>query len=387
MTPERIAELLADSNQIKEEPLESFERLIIAYPYSQSMQLLYGMKLKSLGKAELSKDSSWQVYFPDKNHLYYKIHGEKDLSFQNEVDRIDLEIEEIFSELEYGDKIKPTINEEAELMDEDSIFDTEQFKVKEELKENQESNPIEEDSILSVDRIIEENDYSKDIKFIDIKKSKKKKLKKIVSKNLKPKKKKSPKKVSLKKEEVEKVQSKTKQEAIKPKTIVTKTKKKKKAKKKQVVLKKLIPALPEISTDSSEDPFVQWLASLKKKEKSIMASKDKKKKTKKEKKKKDLEVVQKKPKSKKGKKFKTPKSKKSKAKKGRKEKKASKKQAKLQRKIDSSLNRRKEVASPTLADLLAKQGHNKEAIKIYKQLMLNNPEKNSYFASQIKKLK
>lgn len=66
---------------------------------------------------------------------------------------------------------------------------------------------------------------------------------------------------------------------------------------------------------------------------------------------------------------------KSKDKKKKKEKKKSKKAKKLS------------IISETLASLLVKQGHKKKAIKMYKELSLKNPEKNSYFAAQIDKLK
>jgi len=47
----------------------------------------------------------------------------------------------------------------------------------------------------------------------------------------------------------------------------------------------------------------------------------------------------------------------------------------------------KEIASDALAQLLVSQGHYSRAIDMYEILMLKNPDKSSYFAAQIEKLK
>ncbi len=70
-----------------------------------------------------------------------------------------------------------------------------------------------------------------------------------------------------------------------------------------------------------------------------------------------------------------------------KKKKKLKKKAKLEEEIFSSLEFSDDVASETYAALLAKQGHFELSERIYERLRLIYPEKSSYFAGLIKKLK
>ena len=65
-------------------------------------------------------------------------------------------------------------------------------------------------------------------------------------------------------------------------------------------------------------------------------------------------------------------------------KKSSKKSSKKKNKIKK---KDKGIISEPLANLLAKQGHNEEAIKMYEQLSLIFPEKSAFFAAKIEKLK
>ncbi len=52
-----------------------------------------------------------------------------------------------------------------------------------------------------------------------------------------------------------------------------------------------------------------------------------------------------------------------------------------------SIEENDEILSETLARLIAAQGKNDKAIKIYQKLMLKYPQKSSYFAAQIEKLR
>ena len=55
--------------------------------------------------------------------------------------------------------------------------------------------------------------------------------------------------------------------------------------------------------------------------------------------------------------------------------------------VKTSIEQKGLPLSETMAKLLAGQGNTKDAISIYEQLILANPEKNAYFTAQIEKIK
>lgn len=61
--------------------------------------------------------------------------------------------------------------------------------------------------------------------------------------------------------------------------------------------------------------------------------------------------------------------------------------SKSPKKLDLSSQLNQEIASESLANLLAEQGYHKKAIDMYKKLSLILPEKSTYFATQIEKIK
>ncbi len=127
-----------------------------------------------------------------------------------------------------------------------------------------------------------------------------------------------------------------------------------------------------------ESDYIKWLITTKSENQEQIVEATKKKKKSKEKVSKKVESKNKDAK-------KSVKSKSSKDKKSKKTQKSIKKL--VLRAAAESVKKRDMIISETLADILAAQGHTKKAKKMYKQLCLIFPEKSSFFAAKIKKLK
>lgn len=70
-----------------------------------------------------------------------------------------------------------------------------------------------------------------------------------------------------------------------------------------------------------------------------------------------------------------------------KKKKKKGKKGELEKIIQSSVEKKDDLVSETLAMILAKQEHYSKSIEMYEKLILINPEKSSYFAARIRELK
>ena len=71
----------------------------------------------------------------------------------------------------------------------------------------------------------------------------------------------------------------------------------------------------------------------------------------------------------------------------KKKKKVKTDEPKVVKEANKSNVRDKGIISENLADILANQGHESEALEMYRQLSLLFPEKSSYFAAKIEALK
>jgi hypothetical protein len=150
---------------------------------------------------------------------------------------------------------------------------------------------------------------------------------------------------------------------------------------------KSINQISETKSDLKKSSFLSWLQEKNRdsdnREKAVDAEEEKKEMTDEEKIEKQKKIKKEKKKRKKAKK-KAKKAKK-KAKKERKKKEKARKK-RLKELLNSSTEIGDEIASETLAKLLAHQGHTERAIEMYEKLILLFPKKSSYFAEIIENL-
>ena len=292
-------------------------------------------------------------FISDKHHLYDRFaHSEcENNSSPFQSSKIDRIIEEqLFAKSPDKSEDTPAIEEKidseelaSEYMDTESQLSVQEeernidlpYQIENETNPEVKTPPIEEE-----ENQFEPNQNLDELEFIEVKPLKSKIKKKKKKKLPKAKAKKPKSKSKEKSQALGKQSSSPKKKKIKPKKKVKKEPKK------------------EIQTNTEDlSSFTAWLSSLKKDQTSPI----------------EKEKIVKKNKNKPKKRTDSKKKKK-------------KKKDKLQHKIDASLERKSAVVSETLAKMMATQGHIKEAIDIYHQLILLYPEKSSYFADQIKKL-
>ncbi len=380
MDQDLLKEVLNDHSKIDQISLFELDQWIDLYPFAQSLHFLKAKKLQRDEKViDLQPFHRLACYTTDHANLYdLMIEQDYDiLPSDSRKQKLNEKLAELINDAKTSEKNQlinqeTTIETAAETSDETTVEqnNAKSHEIEEELADSEEEiqiaeleqmepnesefgiSPIENDELIPKERT--DGDQS----LLDVSPKKKKKKK---AKTSKKDKKKEAKKNRKKKASTQKGRLTSSNETDNSRTT----------------------KIQSNSEQDQYDPFTEWLLSLKPtstentkhtsmaKEKNSKKKKDKK--GKKSSKKKILKKLEKKLKKQK--------------KKDKKDKKKSKKINKLQRKIDASLERRAEAVSPTLAAFMKKQGYYKESIKIYKQLKLIYPEKSSYFASEIKKLK
>lgn len=359
MTSEKFAKLLKDPLGLDEVTLNEIETLKSKYPFSKNIQLLYLRKCKLLGLTQNKKEIQ-RIAYQQKHPIMFS----NFIDFQSEKENhesIDALYQDIFASMQNDnaeekaqettikkekDQHETTGSEDTKIVDLEIVTST--------------INPIKTSDITddAINKEQEDYDILDELHSEKIELTEKKKtiseIKEIKNTQFEE----AAEKATPKKDDISYIKLK------KSKTLSKKhfdKKRKKKAKIKAIALKKKKKKnlKPFKETKKAKDnTYVDWLDGLKSTaevlKEEIRSSRD--------------EVSSKKEGKKKSKKKK-------------------KKGNKLQSKINKSLVRNDKIYTETLAELLVKQGHNKKAIEIYKQLMQNNPEKSDYFAGLINKLK
>ena len=384
MKNDQFLDLLKDSNALIGIPLDDLEVLYAKYPFSKNIQILYNKKRSLLGltqnKLPMQKLRAQHNHPVLLEHILYgksaedyesintvydsifeKIESESRLPGESEETSIQelpkeipsaaMDIEDI-EQTQVATEVDAVVQQSAELelVDiETSLESKKRNKEAKQLKNIQfeDKEPNIQDSESEPKKSEREN-----IKFIEVgpfnlsNKSKVKSKKQDKSKAKKQ-------KGSKKKKQAEKSNVKTE--------IKTKKKKKQRTAKKKTTIKKVQKKKTVKENVAQELDYSSWLDSLRSTKELLEGQTSLKKKTTKKK----------------------PKASKKSIKKARKQN----KKGKLQDKIDRSLQRNTNIYTETLAHLMEKQGHKKQAVEIYEQLMINNPEKSDYFANRIQKLK
>ena len=389
MTTESLIKILGDLNQLENVTLEELTALKDQFPYSQNFQVLVAKKKQLLGRDD--SDEAFQNltnYIVNKNHLYERfaeseaeppnVHTQsssldkliEDELFSGQEQEVEEDISAAIKSIEESD-ISEDVTENLEFQEEILLNNSSEEPVLEPQIEPEyvSVSDIDDKVVIPANKSIEEVDISDkrneeeiveedELDFITVKPVKLPKNKTVKSKKKKNKTKKPDHKMKSKKkkEKAEKKKKKAIKSSEKDRKKIAKEKKKNLKKEREEKAK-------EVFTENL-DSFTTWLASLSPAKKvDFEPVYDVKETSESNKNTSNPEVKVKK-----------------------KKKKSKKKKKKLQNKIDSSQQRKSVVVSETLAEIMANQGHIKQSIDIYKQLMLLYPEKSGYFASQIKKL-
>ena len=346
MNAETFAKLLKDPAQLQKLPYASLKSLVGQYPYCQNLRFLLLQKCAFEDHEDYEENLKLAATFSnDRTILLKQTSTEKEkeniAEVKNEIFETEAEIsesEQLNKEEEFLEENLETasIEKDEEVETEEISIDTPVYLDEAELETEIEDITEEVEIVLAhkssepIAKEPEEN-YEKVISFeelieLDLQKYSKKQVEKPIS------------------NEEEIVDVFEKNPAPKPKLAKKKTGKKK-------------PPTPKSS-------FSSWVKQFQETDDLEDIEKRKSKKSKKKKLKKEVPVS-----------------------KIQKKKKQEKKKKKGVPVAEKSLKENKDIVSETLANILASQGSNEKAIEMFEKLSLIIPEKSSYFADRIKKLK
>ena len=363
MNAENFAKLLKDPAQLHNMPYATLKRLVNEYPYCQNLRFLLLKKCAFEDHADFDRNLQLAATFSNDRSLLLKqlnIHENDFLNTKQETQdqeivasdenvekQLELETKEAVEEKHVVTDISVSENEpEDQVLNEvvEKIEEPEEKPVEsEQTKEIKESPKYLDESELEaeIEDITEEVEFVLNIDASDLKaKEPEKDYEKVIS---------FEELINLD------TSKRPKKSVLEPNLAESKTSSKKNTAKKKT--RKNRPPMPKSS-------FSSWVKQFQDEEELKTNKKKKHRKSKKKKPKSELLVI-----------------------KNQKKKKQVKKKKKGVSFAENSLKENKEIVSETLANILASQGSHEKAIEMFEKLSLIIPEKSSYFADRIKKLK